>query len=315
MQRLTLCLTILAMWSPPTFAESPADLTTIPPDLQNPPIVEDTPAPGHMVLQRLPANAGTGLAHALYLPTDWKPGNRYPVLVEYRGNMATVRGGGALGYGLSGGKGFIWAILPFVSPDHSTDLDKWWGDLDATVAYAKEAVPLICSRWGGDPKRVILTGHSRGAIACNYIGLHDDEIARHWCGMIAMSHYDDAHTAWGMTPEEQRRAPERLVRLGQTPQFICGEYQARKLGGTDKKILETVRAQGLSTFAVAREALGLVALTELEGTRRFVAEHHPRGRFTIVDLPYVNHTADLVLRDVPERRQLREWLQRFVAEN
>jgi hypothetical protein len=264
-----------------------------------------------MVLQRV---AGSSVAYALYLPTDWVAGGRFPVMIEYRGNMANVRGGGALGYGLSGGAGFIWAVLPFVSEDHQTDLDQWWGDVEATVAYAKAAVPQICAQWGGDPARVVLTGHSRGAIACNYIGLHDDEIAKLWCGMIAVSHYDDAHTAWGMTPEEQRRAPERLARLGQTPQFICGEHVAPKLRGGEKKLLESVRAQGFASLGAAREALGLVPLTEAEGTRRFVAEHQPQGRFTIVDLPYVNHTADVVLREVPGRRQMREWLHRVAAE-
>lgn len=293
-------------------ADEPVDLVAVAPDLQNPPIAEGTPAPGRMVLQKLP---GSSVAHALYLPSDWAPGRRFPVLIEYRGNNATVRGGGALGYGLSGGVGFIWTVLPFVSEDHQTDLDKWWGDVDATVAYAKAAVPQICAQWGGDSARVVLVGHSRGAIACNYIGLHDAEIAKLWRGMIAVSHYDDAHTAWGMTPEEQQRAPERLARLGQTPQFLCGEHAAPTLRGGEKKLLEAVSAQGFASFSAAQAALGLVPLTESEGTRRFVAEHHPRGRFTIVDLPYVNHTADLVLRDVPERGQLREWLKKVAAEN
>jgi len=68
----------------------------------------------------------------------------------------------------------------------------------------------------GDPAQVILVGHSRGSIACDHIGLHNDEIA---------SHYDDGRSDWGMTSAEQDRAPQRLRRLGSIPQFICGEHR------------------------------------------------------------------------------------------
>ena len=108
---------------------------------------------GKQVLQFLPRYAGTEVAHALYLPTDWSPGKRFPVLIEYRGNNHRVKDRGGLGYGISGGKGFIWAVLPFVSLDHKQDMDWWWGDVGATVAYVKEAVPAICRQWGGDPRR------------------------------------------------------------------------------------------------------------------------------------------------------------------
>ena len=77
----------------------------------------------------------------------------------------------------------------------------------------------------GDPAQVILVGHSRGSIACDHIGLHNDEIARLWRAMIPFSHYDDGRSDWGMTSAEQDRAPQRLRRLGSIPQFICGEHR------------------------------------------------------------------------------------------
>lgn len=201
-------------WAVACFGQQPAnnnpDLLTIAPDLENPVISTGNPAPGKQVVQSLPAYAGTEVAHTLYLPTDWSPGKRFPVFIEYHGNTRRVTGRDGLGYGLSGGKGFIWAVLPYVGPDHKSDVAVWWGDVEATVAYAKEAVPAICRRWGGDPAQVILIGHSRGAIACNYIGLHDDQIARLWQAMIAVSHYDDGHVAWGMTPKDQQRAAPHL---------------------------------------------------------------------------------------------------------
>ncbi|MCX7006199.1 MAG: hypothetical protein NTY53_02945 [Kiritimatiellaeota bacterium] len=288
------------------------DVLLMPADVENPAITNGEPAPGKMVLQTLPAYAGTEVAHALYLPTDWAPGKRFSVIIEYRGNTARVRDNKGIGYALSGGKGFIWAVLPFVSADHKQDMDWWWGDVKATVAYAKEAVPAICRQWGGDPAQVILVGYSRGAIACNYIGLHDDEIAKLWRAIIAASHYDDGHIPWGMTPEEQRRAPERLRRLGQTPQFICGEYCSRPQQGSDAKLRELLQQKKLTTFAAAQKELGLAPITEVEGTRKFMATHYPQGHYTMVDLPWINHSSAVLLRDTPERRQLREWLQQVL---
>ena len=290
------------------------DVLTIPPDLENPAITSGEPTPGKMVLQSLPAYAGTEVAHTLCLPADWAPGKRFPVIIEYLGNKGRVRDNKGIGYALSGGKGFIWAVLPFVSADGKRDMDLWWGDVNATVAYAKEAVPAICRQWGGDPAQVILVGYSRGAIACNYIGLHDDEIAKLWRAIIAASHYDDGHTSWGMTPEEQRRAPERLRRLGKTPQLVCGEYSSRSLRGTPGKLRELIKEKNLTTFAAARAELGLAPITKLEGTRQFIAQHHPKGNCTIVNLPWVNHETTVLHRDTPERRQVRDWLQQVLRD-
>lgn len=313
-QRLTFtfcstALALLAYCTASACADGSPDLLTVPADLQNPIITDASPSPGKMVLQALPAYAGTEVAHALYLPTDWMPEQRFPVIIEYQGNTRRVRDGGGLGYGLSGGKGFIWAVLPYVGRDRKADTNWWWGDVAATIAYAKEAVPAICRQWGGDSSRVILVGHSRGAVACNYIGLHDEEIARLWRAMLPLSHYDDEHTAWGMTPQEQAGAPERLRRLGNIPQFVCGEYTSRLPRGSAANLLAAVAEKHLGTFAEAKQALGLVPLTDAEGTRPFLATNHPQARMTILDLPYVNHTAEVVLRDVPERRRMREWLQ------
>ncbi|MCX6873801.1 MAG: hypothetical protein NTW21_08330 [Verrucomicrobia bacterium] len=306
---LVLLLAVISTWTANLRAENHPDVLTIAPDLEHPAIIAGDPAPGKMVLQFLPAYAGTEVAHALYLPTDWAPGKRFPVLIEYCGNGSRVRDGNWIGYGITGGKGFIWAVLPFVSQDHKRDLDWWWGDVAATVAYAKEAVPALCRQWGGDPAQIILVGHSRGAIACNYIGLHDDEIAKLWHAMIPFSHYDDGHDAWGMTPEEQRRAPERLRRLGSIPQFICGEHTSKSRQYGAARLLAAIKERNLTTFTAAKNELGLVPLTEAEGTRQFIAKHHPGGNHTIVDLPCVNHTAKFMLRDTPTRQQLREWLQ------
>jgi hypothetical protein len=288
------------------------DVLTLPADLENPAITSGEPAPGRMVLQSLPAYAGTEVAHTVYLPTDWVAGKRFPVIIEYLGNNSRVRDNKNIGYALSGGGGFIWAVLPFVSADGKRDMDLWWGDAKATVAYAKEAVPSICRQWGGDPDQVILVGYSRGAIACNYIGLHDDEIARLWRAIIPVSHYDDAHNAWGMKPDDQSGAPERLRRLGQTPQFICGEYSSRSARGSDAKLLKLIKDKNLTNFADAKAELGLEPLTDLEGTRLFIERHLPQGNITIINSVWVNHGQTVLHRDTPERRQIRDWIQQVL---
>jgi hypothetical protein len=62
------------------------DLHTIPPDLVRPPMVNATPAAGQRVRATHSSYAHTQAYHALYLPTDWVPGRKYPVVVEYMGN-------------------------------------------------------------------------------------------------------------------------------------------------------------------------------------------------------------------------------------
>src|SRR4029078_13548098 len=99
---------------------------------------------------------------------------------------------------------------------------QWWGDAQATVDYCKKAVKLVCGRYGGDPKALVLAGFSPGAIACNYIGLRDDEIAALWRGFIPYSHYDGVR-GWPYSDSDRASALVRLKRLGNRPQFIIHE--------------------------------------------------------------------------------------------
>jgi hypothetical protein len=255
------------------------DIRSVEQDLHIPAVTDGKPAPGKRVKVWAASDKGSDLYSLLYLPTDWRAGQQYPVIVEYAGNGpfkskygdvsdGTVEGN-ALGYGVSGGKGAIWLCLPYVAPGSKSNQRQWWGDVDATVAYCKKVVPEICRDWGGDPARVILAGFSRGAIACNFIGLHDDEIAKLWCGFICYSHYDGVRK-WGYKGSDRASAAVRLKRLGERPQFIIHENS--------------------------------VAATE-----RYLKQVMPDGPFTFVSLGYRNHNASWVLRDTKERKLVRRW--------
>jgi hypothetical protein len=202
-----------------------------------PPVVSPgVPAAGRRVTVTPPEYAGTDVHHALWLPADWhadrvRAGVRWPVVVEYAGNEHPPSGStgrvedASLGHGLSGGR-CIWVVLPFVASDGTRNQTTWWGDLAATVAYAKVNVPRICGTFGGDPERVLLCGFSRGAIAVNLVRLHDNEIAGLWCGFVTHDHYDGVRewrgTAWGAPLTAYRAAASgRLGRIRERPVLIC----------------------------------------------------------------------------------------------
>lgn len=262
------------------------DLSEVVTDLAVPPVARGTPAAGKRVVLKLPRYDDTDVHHTLYLPTDWRADGSYPVLVEYAGNGPFRNAFGdvctgrvedcRLGYGVSGGRKFIWLCLPYVSADGRNNQLQWWGDVAATVAYCKEAVARTCDEFGGDRRRVILAGFSRGSIACNYLGLHDDEIAKLWCGFICHSHYDGVRR-WGYTDDDREAAARRLARLGDRPQFISHELS-------------------------------------VDATRDYLAKAVPAGRFTFQPLGFHNHSDGWVLRDLPERRALREWVDRTLAD-
>jgi hypothetical protein len=197
------------------------------PDLVTPPMTDDEPAPGQRVRQVAPEYAGTGVYHALYLPTNWEPGKTYPVLVEYTGNHAPRYNSTGevkdanLGFGLSGGEGYIWVTMPYVQLGGLSNAVTWWGDRQATIDYCKTNLPRILKDFGGDPDNVIIIGFSRGAIACSYIGLADDEIASYWKGMLAHDHFD-GQVQWGYEADSRADALSRLARLNGRPVLASG---------------------------------------------------------------------------------------------
>jgi len=249
----------------------------VPADLIVPSLTTGMPVAGARVKVAVP---GTGIYHVLYLPPDWIPRRRYPVIVEFAGNgnyensfgdISTGRPEGSnLGYGLSGGRGCIWLCLPYVNSERRENQLTWWGDPEATAAYCRDTVRQVCVQFGGDRKRLVLAGFSRGAIACNYIGLRDAATAKLWRGFFAYSHYDGVRR-WNYPEDDRQAALVRLRRIGRRPTFICHERG-------------------------------------VEATREYLASTGVHGKFTLRALPFRNHNDAWVLRDIPLRREARAWL-------
>ena len=281
---------LILLTTPPCFAQDIPDIRTVPADLTIPKLEEGPPAPGKRVREVLPEWKNTDVYHIVYLPRDFDPKKQYPVIVEFAGNggftskwgdvSTGLPDGSKLGYGMSGGKEFIWICTPYLNADGKKIATRWWGDKPKfdpkpTVSYCKKLVPFICEKYSGDPKRVVIAGFSRGAIAVNYIGLHDDEIAKLWCGFVAYSHYDGAKL-WGYPASDRKSAHVRLQRLKGRPQFICHE------GGT--------KSWGLTS---AKECID---------------ESKVKGMFTFVPTSFRNHADAWTLRPSPAREKLRKWL-------
>lgn len=268
------------------------DIATIPPDLTIPAVEHADPAPGHRVFYRLPGDPDTAPAVVLYLPAEWSPEKRFPVLCEYAGNgnfknafgdVSTGRPEGSqIGYGLSGGTGCIWVCLPFLNEAGDKLAITWWGDApdhrpEATVAFAKRAIPAICKTFSGDPARVILCGFSRGALACNAIGLYDEEIAHLWRGFFCYSHYDGVRETWPYAGSDRTSALTRLRRLGMRAQFICQE-------------------------------------NSVDATRQYLKDTGIVGDFTFLETGFRNHNDGWLLRPSPAREAARAWLRQVLSD-
>jgi len=164
--------------------------------LDVPNVEEAPPSPGHRCASASPETKRS--SSILHLPQDWTAGGTYPVIVEYPGNIYLVPGCYStglpdqcvIGYGMTKGKGAICLGLPFVDRAAGVIAENGWGAPDDTAAYALRMVEEVCAKFGGDRRNIVLTGFSRGALACGYIGLRNDQIAALWKGFHACQHYD-----------------------------------------------------------------------------------------------------------------------------
>jgi hypothetical protein len=279
---LSLAAVLLSTHAPGARAQEMPTLSSQPTDLITPPMTEASPGPGLRTKQTTPGWEGTGVYHALYLPRNWSARSRLPVFFEYAGNggfhdaygdtCAGTVDGCNLGYGLSGGMDYIWVCLPFVQSRHGvkSNTRMWWGDPSETARYCVATARYVCAEYGGDSLSLILCGFSRGAIACNYVGLRDDTVSALWRGFLCHSYYDGVNP-WPYPDSDRASALTRLRRLRGRPQFISSE---------------------LSTSE----------------TRRYLKSTGVKAPFTFEVLPFPNHTDTWALRDCGLRRAARAWL-------
>lgn len=195
-----------------------------------PKLSDEVPMVGKRVKVTASEYAGTEVYHTICLPADWKKGcEKLPIVFEYTGNYFPKTGStgevkdAALGYGLGGGK-FIWVSLPYIEVGGQENALNWWGDIEATVEYAKVNVPRIIEEHNADPNAVFLCGFSRGSIAVNFIGLHDDEISKLWTAFMVHDHFDGVRqwkAPWGAPLDKYRlESIERLKRVGDRPYLV-----------------------------------------------------------------------------------------------
>ena len=247
----------------------------------------EKPNSGKRVRETTPSFSSWKGYHTLFLPHNWSSTSKrtYPAIFEYPGNewakgevdeSTGLPEGCKMGYGLSGGgQDFIWVSLPFLDKNTKNVATFWWGDANATTSYCIATAKYICDAYGGDPGRLFLAGFSRGAIACNYIGLRNDAIASLWKGMVLYSHYDGIRK-WNYPESSEKDAVRRLKRLGNTPQLITQEW------GTDL-------------------------------TQKFLKKNHPKGSFTFISVPYPNHNDIWLSKDIPEAEDARDWIRRVAG--
>ena len=161
------------------------------------------PGPGRRVQLTATGWGHTKVRHTLLLPEEFELARRepWPMLVELPGNGCGFGGPWprdcgsnwtAQGWGVSQGRGAVWLTLPFVTRDLGADTavqTGWWGcsrggepftyqesclandtyTTDTTLAYLKAAIRDTIGRFHVDRQRIILLGHSRGAIATQKI--------------------------------------------------------------------------------------------------------------------------------------------------
>ncbi|MDA8909049.1 hypothetical protein N9I65_02620 [bacterium] len=255
------------------------DLNIPPGKILVPELEEGMPSPGKRVKYRLAGEERSGIYSVLYLPPSWREGERYPVIVEYPGNIflnAKCYSTGlpdqcVIGYGMTKGEGSILLSLPFVDRDADRIIESGFGNAEDTTAYAKAAIEEVVGRFGGDRDHMVLTGFSRGSIACGFIGLRDEEIAAFWKGIHGCQHYDGSR--WRESTMEDA-------------------------------VLRAKRFQGKAIFQTDNDA---------EKYRPVVEATRPEVAWTWVNSGLGFHDTAMFLDDRPSTVKLREWYEELIS--
>ena len=227
--------------------------------LDVPEMTEGDPQAGRRVRYSRDSLTDQEIYCTLYLPSNWESGKKYPVIAEYPGNLffnskkcwSTGRPEQCvMGYGITKGVQAIWVSLPFVS--HGKIAESGFGSHEGkdTADFTIDILNDICTCWGGDKRNIFLCGFSRGAIACGYIGLRDDKIARLWKGFVACQHYDGSNWRESNMHDAIQRAPrfhgKAIFQIDNS-----AEKYAFVVDATDPSVQWTWATSGLGYHATA----------------------------------------------------------------
>ncbi len=168
---------------------------------------------------------GVELSGTLYLPADWKPGTRLPVVIwayplEYgdRGTAGQVRGSAnrftfyrgtsELFFVTQGYAVLDNATMPVIG-DPKTVNDTF---VQQIVANAKAAIRKLDEMGVGDPKRVGVGGHSYGAFMTANLLAHCDLFA---AGIARSGAYNRTLTPFGFQSERRTlwEAPDTYIKM------------------------------------------------------------------------------------------------------
>ena len=75
-----------------------------------------------------------------------------------------------------------------------------------------------------------------------------------------------------------------------------------------KRLIESIFSQDCEDYEIIAVDNG-----STDGTREYLESTDIESDYTFVDIPYRNHTDSWVLRDIPERKLLREWLRKHTS--
>jgi hypothetical protein len=282
----------------PAGATIPTEDRKVATDVDLPPLTHESPGPGRRSIRQASIVDGSQAYHLLTLPTDWNASRRYPVMVQWTGNGPYENDRGdrssgriedaRLAYGLAGGDGAIVLSLPFLNDAGTANVTRWWGDApdyrpDATIAYAKAAIDEVCEKFGGDRSKLVLVGFSRGAIACNAVGLANDDIASWWRGFVCFSHYDGVRP-WPPTGDEAASLG-RLARLGNRPQLIVSEVAAGDGPSNAEQTMQYLKRNSINT-----------------------------QNLLPIETGFVNHSDGWAMRPCHARTEARKWLGELLQE-
>ena len=225
-------------------------------NLTVPEITDHGPKAGLRVKVVPEAYEGTDVYYSLYLPENYKQGNKYPVIVEYTGNEWKPSGSTGevkdanLGFAIAKKLEAIWVVFPYIKD--SIAVTTWWGDEEATVAFALDNIRKVCSSFGGNPAEIFICGFSRGAIGVNYLGLYNEEIADVWLGFFTHDHYDGVKEwvgDWGKPLSDYRQAAkERFRRIKGRNCLISQNVKEGENSSETKKYIEEYRLDTLANI-------------------------------------------------------------------